>query len=162
LTCSGSYVDVDGVYSNGCECLDSGFGQSCNTATAVATVAVGGSATRNGNLPRNNEENWFAVPFAYTDQPSYHPKIVLTAAAGTTMLMDIKQSCGGGAFACTDSSGAGVVQWETTGGGNPPGSSDKDGKNNYSPTPNVGTLWVRVYQVGGARTCAPYTLTFSN
>ena len=33
---------------------------------------------------------------------------------------------------------------------------------NYGPIPNVGTIWVRVRQTGGARTCATYTLNLGN
>jgi hypothetical protein len=127
------------------------------------TVPVGGTQTTNGNLPANNEENWIAIPFAYTSATSYHPHLTLTAATGTTARMDVMTGCvtNTTGFACNTSgdngSPTGLLTWDIQGGGDPGA-----GTQPYSPTPSVGTVFVRVYQTGGARTCALYTLTATN
>jgi hypothetical protein len=160
VTCNAGWVNVNVLYSDGCECLDAGYGQSCNAATGLGTINVGSPDTsRNGNLPAPNEENWFIVTFAYTNQPNYHPHISLTPAAGTTMLFDVVNACGIGAPGCGLTGGGGMSGtvstgngWEVFGGGASNGQT-------YSPTPSVGTLYIRVYQTGGARSCAQYTLS---
>src|SRR5581483_10880494 len=154
-TCNSGFVDVDGVYSDGCECADIGFGQTCNTATGIPTIAVGGSTSRNGNLPAPNEENWFVISFSYTTATTYHPHIKLTPATGTTMLFDVITSCGAGVPACGLTGGGGLGEWEVFGGGAPTGQT-------YAPTPSVGTVYVHVYQTAGPRTCGQYLLQIWN
>ncbi len=156
-------MNVDGAYSDGCECADLGFGKSCGTATVRPTVAVGGTQTTNGNVPAPGEENWLAIPFAYTTATSYHPHLTLTPATGTTMLMDVMTGCvtNTTGFACNTaadvSTPQGLLTWDIRGGGDPGA-----GTQPYSPTPSVGTVFVRIYQTGGTRTCAQWQITATN
>lgn len=156
-------MNVDGTYSNGCECADLGIGKNCGTSTVRPTIVVGGTQTTNFNLPANNEEAWIAIPFAYTTAITYHPHLALTPATGTTMRMDVMTGCvtNSTGFAC-DMAGdvaspVGLLTWDIFGGGDPGA-----GTQPYSPTPSVGTVFVRIYQTGGARTCAQGTLTATN
>jgi hypothetical protein len=98
------------------------------------------------------------VDFAYTNQTTYHPRIALTAAAGTTMKMQvIAGNCGGGN---SQGCGSALDSWEVFGGGDPNGIGN--GTPPYSPTPPAGPVYVRIYQTAGARTCADYTLNINN
>ena len=129
------------------------FRRAC-VINVKALSALGGTITRMGNLPTPNEENWFLVTFSYNNQPAYHPTITLTPATGTTMVMDVQGTCGA-APGCGLGGGNGMTMWEAFGGGAPTGQT-------YSPTPSVGQLYIRIYQTGGARTCAQYTLTVTD
>ena len=151
--CNNGFANPDGSYANGCECADAGFGKTCGTSTLLNTLGIGGTITRNGNLPAVGAENWFTVTFAYTTATSYHPHIVLTSPSGTTMKMDIGKTCT--AAACGLTGGTGVTDWEVFGGGAATGLT-------YAPTPSVGTMIIRVYQTAGARVCANYALTITN
>jgi hypothetical protein len=161
--CNFPWVNVDGVYSNGCECQDLQVGENCSTGTFYGTIGVGGSDSRTGNLPSPSEENWWIIAFAYTNQPNYHPHLNLTSAPGTAMVMDVYSSCGLGAagFGCNSggdvANTTGLLSWDVFGGGDPTNKSST-----YSATPSVGTVYVRIRQIGGARTCAQYTLSISN
>jgi len=151
--CNAGWLDVNASYADGCECNDTGFGLTCGTRTPLNTVAVGGMLVRNGNLPSANEENWFSVTFAYTAAATYHPRIQLTAAAGTTMLMDLSTTCN--AATCGLGGATAVLDWESKNGGDATAIM-------YVPTPSVGTMFIRVYQTAGPRVCASYTLTITN
>jgi hypothetical protein len=156
--CTPGFVNVDGTYSNGCECTDSPYGTSCLSATGIGTIAVGGSTSRSAPLPNLNQENWFSVTFQYTSAPSYHPHIILTVPAGNTMVMDVTTDCST-TFNCV-AEGGGVstarTEWEVTGGGDSSGTG-------YSPTGSVGgTTYIRVRRTSGSPTCGSYTLSISN
>ncbi len=160
-TCTGGYVDVDKTYADGCECLDSGFGGSCGSATGVGTIALGASTTRSGNLPTLGQENWFQVTFANQSGLTYHPKVQLTTNPGNEFIFDVRSNCGGGTLACAVESGVadGRTLWEVaTNAGDTTGLT-------FAPTPPVGTagsVWIRVRRVSSSATCNGYVLTISN
>jgi len=161
LTCVAGWVDVDGVYSNGCECQDSGNATACATPTAVGTLQLGQMVTKTGNLPRAGQDNWFQVTFAGTGNASYHPKVVLSANPNNAFLFDILDGCGGSGLACGDGGNAtNRTIWEVSvTAGDPTGQT-------YAAVPAVGsggTVWIRVHRVGGGMpSCDQFQLTISN
>ncbi|WP_156338033.1 hypothetical protein [Chondromyces crocatus] len=155
--CSGSYHNVDGVCTNGCECLSSNVSSSCNLPASLGTIALGGQTATTANLVPTGKENWYTVTFTGNTNTTYHPHVRFTANPGNAFRFDIRSNCAGGALPCGVEGGQsnGLTEWEVfrTAG-------------TYQPVPAVGTngtVLIRVYRVAGAPVnCNNFTLAISN
>jgi hypothetical protein len=150
--CDSTHVDLDGVWSNGCECFDDGGGSDCGHAVGFGNIHIGGSGSKNGTLPRSNQQDWFIVTFPDGGNQSYHPKITLTSSDGN-IVMDVFNGCGG-LSGCPNSNGAGVKTWESF--------VANAASLNIPTVGSGGTIAIKVYRVGGGTSCAVYTLSVND
>jgi hypothetical protein len=153
-SCNANFFNFDGSYGNGCECGETSFGKTCGGATSLGTIGVGGGTSRTGNIPSAGGENWFVVTFAYTSASSYNPRMSLTGSGGT-FLFDVYSNCSFNPLGCgSGGQSTSLNMWSVHGGGDV-------GTQTWSPTPSVGTVYVRVRRTSAA-SCASYTLTVNN
>ena len=151
--CNGSYYDIDGIYSNGCECADDGYSGSCSGANSGASnlgdVAPGGQIVATGRLPAGGgQDDWFRVNFSNSGRPgSGSPTIEFLSNPGGNYKFDIRYSCGSNY--CTNR-----TQWtfeDFLAGGGP-------NQWNYNPTTWPSQVYVRVYRTNGGQNCTDYQL----
>ena len=156
-TCNPGCYDLDMMYANGCECCNDALGKSCNTATGVGPIGIGGSTTETGQLPGMGEEDWLQVTFNGDNRnQAYHPHIYFTSNPNNEFAFDLDGSCGGGPLGCGEGgSCTGKTDWEVYYTGGDPNSGG------YAPLGAVGTVFVRVFRVSGGQTCDQWTLTIS-
>jgi hypothetical protein len=174
-------VNVDGVWSNGCECADDGFGKSCGSATGFNQVVQGQSFSKLGVLPLAGGENWFSVTFNGSTDPSYHPQISIAATGGDDIRFDVQSgsSCSAGALNCAVEGNAAATNrtnWEIVWSNGDPNATfgvgcgdtsrvcnscncTASGYNGMPQAGYFGTVFIRVHRVTGAPTCHSYTLT---
>jgi hypothetical protein len=153
LSCTSSCYDDDGNYQNGCECCDDNVSKTCDPATNLGTVGIGGNSGGSGVLAGPNESDWFVVQFnGNTDRVNYHPMIQLQSN-DPNIVFDTQYGCGNGTCSA-------LLTWEifyTNGDPNgrtwqpiqPPGDAN-------------GNVWIRVYRTNGNANCDPYSLTITN
>jgi hypothetical protein len=150
--CDASHVDLDGVWSNGCECFDDGGGVDCGHAVAFGDIHISGGASKTGTLPRFNQQDWFVVGFPDGGQ-SYHPTISLSSS-DSNIVMDVFSGCGGSFSGCDDSGGGGVKYWENW---------VANGASLSIPlVGNGGAIAIKVYRIGGGVSCVGYTLSVND
>ena len=156
-TCDPGYVDVDGLYSDGCECKDDAFGKTCATITDVGTVDLGGKVTETGVLPLASEQNWFKVDFADYTSATFDAQI--TISPSSEFLFNVyAASCTPTLLACGDegTTSTGLASWAM---------SETDTLVPIATFPTVGpagVVYVEVYRKSGAPTCDSYTLTITD
>jgi hypothetical protein len=159
--CNGGFYDVDGSYSNGCECQDTGGSTSCTTPSSLGTLAVTGSTQVSGTLPAAGQEDWFTVTFTGNTMGGYHPHVFLSSNPGGIFKIDIYQNCTPSALGCGIEGGSSVnlTDWEVFynvfNGGSP----------GFQPIPPVGaggTIFIRVRRTTGGLSCVGYTLNAQN
>jgi hypothetical protein len=186
--CTSGFVDVDGLWSTGCECTDDGFGKSCASATGLGTIGEPGSTSKSGVLPLAGEENWFLVTFNGALGTGYHPHVSISSTGGDDIRFDVFNgaSCFSGTLSCpgeSNSAAANRTNWEvfwTNGDPNATvglgcgasGGVDKNicnscscssfGYNGMAAVGNGGSVYVRVHRVTGSPTCHSYTLSVSD
>jgi hypothetical protein len=154
--CDASHVDLDGVWSNGCECFDDGGGADCGHAVGFGDIHIGGGGnSRTGTLPRSFQQDWFLVNFPDAGNQSYHPSISLSSTDGN-IVMDVFNGCGGAYSGCPEQgSGATAIKgWESYVANNASLSIPLVGSG--------GTMAIRVYRLGGGVSCTQYTLSVSD
>ena len=178
-TCSGNYVNTDGIYSNGCECLASppvADGANCGSAIVLASLtdASAQTITVSGNTPTVNRSVWYVfngVDDVDTNGDEYHVDGRFTVNPGNGYRMDVfRGSCGGTQLATNES-----VAWDwytdqnrTTVGcsvSSPCGEGNCKSTNqaNFNIcNSDTSSYYVRVYRTGGAAYCGSYTIAFSN
>ncbi len=170
-SCASGWYDIDGQYTDGCECKDLGIGRSCQSATNLGQLPIGGMLSPSGNLPVTGAENWFTVQFTGNASPGYHPSVSFSTNKNNEYVFDVVADCSGAQQGCQVESGKtanGVTAWEvaTTGGDFTPPAGQNTPIQTFAATPavgNGGTVFVRVYRAGGgAPTCNSFTLTISN
>jgi hypothetical protein len=152
-----SGVDLAGADLAAPMCADDNFGKSCNVATPVGSLHIGGTQPFTGVLPSSGEENWFQVSFPDANKLGYHPRASITSADGD-ILFDVYQgSCALTALGCGEGGSAlGMTTWEVFGA-----NCDSDG----GCTPAVGSsgqILIRVFRASATPTCHAYTLTLSD
>lgn len=160
--CNAGCFDLDGKYSNGCECCDDALGQSCGAATPEGPLVIGQSINVTGVLPRAGEEKWVAVSFTGdSTQKAYHPSIVLSGGSAGEFAFDIYASCGGAALACGIEGGTCTAKtsWDVAYGAQATGNP---GDPNWQPIAAVGTVYVRVFRATGSATCDQFALAISD
>jgi hypothetical protein len=177
--CSTGYVDVNGSFSDGCECLDSALPHSCGSAAGSATdmgnIAVGAN---NSSTPANNpvttNSDWYKVTFLNTKTDKLaHPKISFVTNPGDSFRLEVVLgSCGGSVPACGSEGGTTATNqavWETSYLSSATGDPTDPAwtpiaSGSYTPAAaTYASVWVRVfYKTGAVATCSPYQLKFQN
>jgi hypothetical protein len=157
-TCVAGYVNVDGTYSDGCECQDDVFGKSCSAVTSEGSVDLGQTINITGLLPIAGEQNWFEVTFPDYTAPTFHAKITLSTNPGSQFLFNVYDpSCADTALPCGDGGNSTArTTWEM---------SETDTNSPIDTFPTVGSggvVYVEVYRASGAPTCSSYVLTISD
>jgi hypothetical protein len=180
--CTTGFVDVDGSYSNGCECTDLLSPTSCTSASDVGTVGVGSSKVYTSNIPTLGSSNFVKVTFLNTKTDKLaHPKIQFTTNPGTALQFEILYGgCGGTTPMCatgpdtataktiweTSYTSAATGNWDDGNGGLPPTFNWVPISNGaYVPASSPhATVYVRIFYKAGvtAATCDTYTLNFAN
>jgi hypothetical protein len=154
LNCNAPWVNTNGLFSDGCECLDDTWSNTCGAATGLGTIHRPGlgttSTSRAGKLPKPGQQDWFVVSFPDSGATSYHPQITISSDNGMVRFDVLVGSCTAG-VAC----GGGDTWWEVQSNGDPNGQT-------WSPTPAVGTVFIKVYQPTGTVGCGNYTLSVSD
>ncbi len=148
-TCTTGFYDMNGLFSDGCECQADAYGNSVSLATDVGSIALAGSTVRTGNIVPSSDLDWFRVSFAMTAACGFHPRVTLNDPSG--LLRISVYYSGGAAVPCGVEGGnaQGMTTWEV---------SSLGGTICYGET----VFYVQVYANGSATSCLPYTLTFSN
>jgi hypothetical protein len=156
--CNGGFFDVDGSYTNGCECADNGAGNACGSASALGTLAPGAQTSVNGTLPPQGQEDWYLVTF--TVNSNGHPHIFFNSNPGNLFRLEIVNgSCGGGDSGCGNEGGVAgsVTDWEMA--------------NTQCAVPpctipvvpgSGGTVIVKVTRTTAGLSCVGYGITFAN
>jgi hypothetical protein len=175
--CNTGFVDVDGTFSNGCECVDSTTPHSCASASGsssdVGTVGVGSSKVFTSNGPVVGRDDWIKVTFLNTKTDKLaHPKIQFTTNPGSVFQFEIIfGGCGGTTPVCGSGPDTATAKttWEGSYLSSASGAPTDPGwapilAGAYNPTSsNNATVYVRVfYKAGAVATCAPYVLNFQN
>ncbi|MFO0660796.1 MAG: hypothetical protein U0165_13330 [Polyangiaceae bacterium] len=157
---SSSYLDLDGLCSDGCECtINSNGGTSCAAATDLLTVAIGGSTTATSNIA-NSTERWYKVTFTGNTSAAYHPHVKFSSNPNNEFQFDITSNCSGSSTAClTEGSvSSAITDWEVSNG--------NAGSGNTAPVPavgNAGVIYIHVFRKTGAtKTCNNFTLAITN
>jgi hypothetical protein len=166
--CAGGYFDIDGMCSDGCECVSKGTSASCSNPTALGMLGVGQSTSYTGNLVPAGEEAWLIITFSGdpVHNLGYHPNVTLTTGA-SEFIFDIQSDCNGTLESCGVEGGSShaVTEWEVSYQGLPDSNQPNDSPNNWNPIPavgNNGAVLIHVYRVPGMPvTCNNYTLSIS-
>jgi hypothetical protein len=108
--CSSPRHDFNSTYSDGCECVDDSYGNTCATLTDLGGFGVGAGTTVSGTIVPDGESDWFSVTFANaTRGPSNGDiRIALTGPTAGNFALDLTTSCGGGSVSCGIGSGTGI------------------------------------------------------
>jgi hypothetical protein len=185
--CCSGWVDVDGAWSNGCECQDDGLGKSCGAATGLGNVNQGGGSTSKvGVLPLPNEENWFQVTFNGTRDTSYHPHVTISSVDDIRFDIFNGLNCSSPTLSCPGEGNApssNRTNWEVfwsngdgratsglaCGAGCGPQQCvcnscvcTSTGYNGMQAPGNGGTIYIKVHRVTGSPTCHTYTLSVTD
>ncbi len=96
FTCVLGRHNLNGVYSDGCECVDDTHGNACAGLTSLGNVSVSTSMSVNGVIVPDGEEDWFSVNFPNTGRgPAQgNPQIRLTGATASNFELDFFTMCG--------------------------------------------------------------------
>lgn len=137
---------------------------TCDVATDLGAIDVGGMMTVTGTLPTLSDEDWFTVDFPPLNMPNSFgggmPQVELSGDA--TMVFEVRTSCMA-SFSC----GEGVPRELTSFtfvddqsfAVDPPAEPPNEYSTRERPWPEV--LKIRVGRRGGPATCDSYTLTVS-
>ncbi len=151
-SCSANAYDLNGIYADGCECMDDAAAHSCGAALNMGAVSRGGRVTHTGNLIPGDDD-WFRVSFPQSGRPGAGtPRIRISGLASgpNPFRIEVQRSCGtryscgsGGSadseteFSFVDNASTpGVNQWSTT------------------RTSWPSTAYVRVFRTSAAANCA--------
>ncbi|MEM9190277.1 MAG: putative metal-binding motif-containing protein [Myxococcota bacterium] len=89
-SCMGGTFDVDGVYTNGCECADDTSGPNCGAPLNLGPVTSGSVAHSGALMP--GQTDWFRVSFPFSGRPGGGtPRI--TVAPMATFRLDVRSTC---------------------------------------------------------------------
>ena len=149
---------------SGTGCTEDGHPETCDVATDLGAIDIGGMMTVTGTLPTLSEEDWFTVEFPPLNMPNSFgggmPSVELSGDA--TMVFEVRTSCMA-SFSC----GEGVPRELTSFtfvddqsvAVDPVGDVPNDYSTRDKPWPEV--LKIRVGRRGGPATCDEYTLTIT-
>jgi hypothetical protein len=176
--CTTGFVDVDGIFSNGCECADSLTPHSCAAAKDLGTLSVGSSKLASSVAPVPGRDDWYKLTLLNVkDNNLAHPKLEFITNPGSAFVLEVvPDACGSTSPSCSEGGTAtAMTTWESY----YISSAGSCGQANYSPIPtllpssakrsctpvtdvNV-TIYFRVYyRTGAAATCAGYTIQAQN
>jgi hypothetical protein len=155
--CSSGCYDLDGRFSDGCECCEDTYGKTCMTPTSGGMLTLGAAPlSYTGTIPTKTGEDWFTVTFNSESTTTFNGSIKLTTNPSNEFVFDIVQgSCTGSTLACgTEGGNSTAITWwqESYAGPNPP--ADPTHPTEFQAIPTIGTVFVKVYR---ASTSAPAT-----
>lgn len=150
--CAPDTFDVDGSYSSGCECANTGGASTCASATSLGALgAPPSTVSRTGNIPAAGTSDSFAVtvaPSPTTDTPQ------ISVNTGFTLEV-LNGSCAGAPLPCNGGGTAtGITQLRMN-------SAAVGGAGSCITSGSYSTLFIRVQRSSAGISCAPYTLTLS-
>jgi hypothetical protein len=96
-TCNTNYYDLNGVVSDGCECMDDSSSPSCSSGTPLGAAAnpgmllAGQSANASGMLPTAGSTDWYQVALPNPGTGHLH----IAFSAGTGVIFDVYTTCSG-------------------------------------------------------------------
>jgi hypothetical protein len=171
-TCNAGYYDMNGTWTDGCECADDGVPNVCSSAVSLGTVGLDPATplTKTGNLSPTGDVDWYSVTIN-ASYCSFNPIISIT---GTSVRMKVYKSCSLTTIPCGSSnSGVNLTTWQFTYAATCGVNKDIDYwdyntvgtfLNSDMPTRVGGyiTLYIRVEAIASSSTCLPYTLTINN
>jgi hypothetical protein len=162
-SCPTGSHDVDGDYTNGCECLDDGAGNSCAAATPIGTLSSSGSTlSYSGKIPIGGVSDWLtvSVPSAGRGPGNGAPTISIAHMGGgaNPFQFDVQPSCAG-SFTCGSGSPGAIASYSFR-------DDQSSGTRAYTGphlVPWPSTIVIRVSRIAPPTTCneASYTLTLS-
>jgi hypothetical protein len=184
-SCASGWYDVDGTYSNGCECAPEGTessSTSCSSPHDLGTFAdTGSSASFSGNIVPGTDVDWYkfrAVDTTDTGSPlcdSFNVRVRFTSNPGNVFRMDIYPgSCTTPAvkpgFPCNNLIDEMVWRTNTRSGSGstavgecPCGTGSNPGPGLNSCTSDTTDFFIKVYKASGTPvTCDSYTIAVSN
>jgi hypothetical protein len=143
--CNASDYDIDGTYSNGCECIDDGWANACTSATWYDTLQTVGQVDNvYGYTPLNGANDWFYVKFP--NVASGKPHMILVNSPG--YVMDVGPDCTTALSSTCNVWATGLVEWTF--------SDTYSGNSRSVAWPGV--IYVRVYRTASANSCQQYDL----
>ena len=148
----------------GTGCEDDGHPMSCDVATDLGTIDIGGMMMVSGTLPTLSDEDWFTVTFPPMNMPNSFgggmPQVELSGDA--TMVFEVRTSCMA-SFSCGEGIPRELTSFtfvdDQSMAVDPPGEVPNDYSTRDRPWPEI--LKIRVGRRGGPATCDTYTLTIS-
>jgi hypothetical protein len=154
--CDNKDNNCDGATDNNAVIADP-IANSCGAAATAANIPPGGQADVTGHIDPSGDD-YFVVNFTAVPGVGsyYHPKIDLIDSAGGLYTMYLENGCGTGYWCGTNLSTLEMTYPESP-------NACKSFGNCTDNTPRYATWVVRVTRtVGGATSCAPYTIRVSN
>ncbi|AKF03200.1 putative metal-binding motif-containing protein [Sandaracinus amylolyticus] len=93
--CMGGRYDLNGVYGDGCECLDDPSAGACAAATPVGDINPGGTTMVSGLLVSSMDEDWYAVnfPTSVRGPTAGTPWIRLAGPTASNFVIDFYTGC---------------------------------------------------------------------
>jgi hypothetical protein len=185
--CSGGWQNVDGAYTNGCECAEEASevgatGDTCGSFLDVGDLSEGAAQLRTGNIAAIGDSDWYHFR-AVDGSPAsggdnYYVRAYFTANPDGLFVLDVRRG-GCGSNLCQEISD---FTWATDMNAAPPNTQLIDpvavgsapaGEGNCVASPgdanrnicndDSADYYVRVYRLPGApATCANYTIEVSN
>ncbi|HEX8795548.1 MAG TPA: hypothetical protein VF765_31580 [Polyangiaceae bacterium] len=158
VTCDPGWYDINGQFSDGCECGDDPLGKACGSPTGVGQLALGQTVSKTGQLPGMGESDWIQVTFSNEGAKAFHALITLATNPNNEFAFDVDSDCSGTHLTCMDGSCSQKTTWEVFYGSQATGNP---GDPMWQPISAIGTIYVHVYRVSGAPSCDQYTLNIS-
>ena len=160
MTCNANATDVDGTYSNGCECVDEGNGGACGTATALGAIGVGGTAnTATSSIAAAGGSDYFTVSLPpLGGNGGGTPRIRFTRNDASVFRFEVTAGCPGAALPCgSGGTATGVDDWAFVDDQAIPGTLQWTTRNQTWPSPT----FIRVYRTSPGVSCDQYQLTIT-
>jgi hypothetical protein len=121
-SCNANWVDLDGLYADGCECQvdandQAGAGNTCAAAVSLGTLsdaATGSTTTVTGNIAPSSDADWYTFQ-AQDSQVSggdhFNVVVKFTTNPGSALQIDVyKGSCAGISNICSATQ---TAEWAT-------------------------------------------------
>lgn len=160
FTCLTGRVNLNGDYSDGCECTNPSHGTSCATLTPLTGIGAGSSMSVTGFIAPG-EEDWFSASFPFDGTRGPHqgrPQIRLTGESASNFVLDFFRNCSTD-MSCGEGSPTGVGSYSFV---DEASSGDTAYSVNGTAWPSTVIFRVRRVVTSGTR-CedATYTVTIS-
>jgi hypothetical protein len=154
--CAGNFANIDGTYSNGCECALGSGGALCTSATNLGTISTGGSMSAVGVVAPGSMGRWFRVDFPPLASGNRGGTPRITVSPAPTFQFNVATACSGGtSIVCGMEGGfatsrADMQFWDQSFAGE-----------TFSTTPSTwpSTVYVQVTRATPATDCSTFTLT---
>jgi hypothetical protein len=151
-SCVTNSYDLNGVYADGCECMDDSAASSCGAALTLGSVSSGGRVSHVGNLIPARDD-WFRVDFPGSSRPgSGTPRIrIISLASGPNPFrIDVRRTCST-RFSCGSGGTAdSETEFSFADNASTPGANQWSSHSTSWPT----TAYMRVFRTSSAASCS--------